>query len=544
MTTLAAPEASPPPPPLAGQSGILEIRGITKSFPNVQALTDVSLDVRPGEILAFLGENGAGKSTLLKILNGDYQPDSGSMTIDGVALHFASPHAARAAGVRVIYQEPEIIPGVDVAENIFAGELPKRGPFVDRGRLNELTAAELKRYGFERALPADRMGDELSSAQRQMVEIMRAVKSPMRILALDEPTSSLTDEDVDRLFSLVRRLRDEGVAIIYVSHRLREILRLTDRVAILRDGRLVTVRPASELTEREIVRLMVGRELGELFKRHPAAPDRVVLRGRGINSNWHRDVSFEIRAGEIVGFAGLVGAGRTELAKVVFGELPLTSGSIEIDGKPVRIKAPEDAIRQGIGFAPEDRKREGLILIRSVLENASLAILRRLTRFHFVRQRLERSIAMEFVTRLNVRTPSVDQEVGKLSGGNQQKVVLARWLAARPRVLILDEPTRGIDVGAKAEIYRLVDQLANDGLGIMLISSELPEILGLSDRIYVMQNGRITGELPGPGTTEEQVLNLAMVENLSADETGLIPPLSSEPPAALAPDSDIIQRVQ
>jgi len=461
-----------------------------------------------------------------------------------VPLHFANPREARAAGVRVIYQEPEIIPGVDVAENIFAGQLPKRGPFIDRGRLNKLAADELLRYGFERALPPDRMGDELSTAQRQLVEIMRAVTSPMRILALDEPTSSLTDEDVERLFTLVRRLRDDGVAIIYVSHRLREILRLADRVAILRDGRLVAVRQSSDLTEREIMRLMVGRELGELFTRHRAASDRVVLRGTAINSAWHRDISFEIRAGEIVGFAGLVGAGRTELAKVVFGELPRTSGTIEVDGKVASIAAPGDAIRLGIGFAPEDRKREGLILIRSVLENASLAILRRLTRFHFVQQRLERRVAMEYVTRLNVRTPSIDQEVGKLSGGNQQKVVLARWLAARPRVLILDEPTRGIDVGAKAEIYRLVDQLANDGLGIMLISSELSEILGLSDRIYVMQSGRITGELPGPGTTEEQVLNLAMAENLSTDEPGFIPPLPPEPPSALAPDSTIIQRVQ
>ena len=544
MTTLAVAEDPTQPLLPPGPSGVLELRDINKSFPNVQALADVSLDIRPGEILAFLGENGAGKSTLLKILNGDYHPDSGTMTIDGVPLHFANPREARAAGFRVIYQEPEIIPGVDVAENIFAGQLPKRGPFIDRGRLNKLAADELLRYGFERALPPDRMGDELSTAQRQLVEIMRAVTSPMRILALDEPTSSLTDEDVERLFTLVRRLRDDGVAIIYVSHRLREILRLADRVAILRDGRLVAVRQSSDLTEREIMRLMVGRELGELFTRHRAASDRVVLRGTAINSAWHRDISFEIRAGEIVGFAGLVGAGRTELAKVVFGELPRTSGTIEVDGKVASIAAPGDAIRLGIGFAPEDRKREGLILIRSVLENASLAILRRLTRFHFVQQRLERRVAMEYVTRLNVRTPSIDQEVGKLSGGNQQKVVLARWLAARPRVLILDEPTRGIDVGAKAEIYRLVDQLANDGLGIMLISSELSEILGLSDRIYVMQSGRITGELPGPGTTEEQVLNLAMAENLSTDEPGFIPPLPPEPPSALAPDSTIIQRVQ
>jgi L-arabinose transport system ATP-binding protein len=512
--TLTEPLVDPPLP--ADEAGVLHIRNVSKAFPNVQALDDVSLDVRPGEVLAFLGENGAGKSTLLKILNGDYQPDTGSLTLDGQELHFSNPRAARAVGIRVIYQEPEIIPGVDVAENIYAGELPRRGPFIDRGRLNELARRELVEYGFDTVLPHDRMGDELSSAQRQLVEIMRAVKSRMRVLALDEPTSSLTDEEVERLFSLVRRLRSEGVAIIYVSHRLHEILRLADRVAILRDGRLVMVRPATELTEDEIVRNMVGRALGDVFKRRPAAGDRVVLRATDIRSDWHHGISFEVRAGEIVGFAGLVGAGRSELAKVIFGELRMTSGSVEVDGRPVRIHQPTDAIRQGVGFAPEDRKREGLVLVRSVLENTTLAILRRLSRFRLMQRRLERRVAAGFVERLNVRTPSLDQEVGKLSGGNQQKVVLARWLAARPKVLILDEPTRGIDVGAKAEIYRLIDELANEGLGIMFISSELPEILGMSDRIYVMQGGRITGELPGPGTTEEQVLALAMQEQLQA----------------------------
>ena len=285
------------------------------------------------------------------------------------------------------------------------------------------------------------------------------------------------------------------MAIIYVSHRIKEILQLCDRVAILRDGKLVAVRPAADLTDGEIVRLMVGRELSDVFHRRPASGGREVLRAENIRSNWHNDVSFHINAGEVVGFAGLVGAGRTELAKVVFGELPMNSGTVILDGKQVAIRRPDDAIAKGIGFAPEDRKREGLILIRSVLENASLAILRRLSSFHFVRRGLERSVVTGYVERLRVRTPSVDQEVGKLSGGNQQKVVLARWLAAKPKVLILDEPTRGIDVGAKAEIYRLIDDLANEGLGIMFISSELPELLGLADRIYVMQNGRITGEL-------------------------------------------------
>ena len=493
----------------------LEVRGVSKAFPNVQALRDISLDVRPGEILALLGENGAGKSTLLKIINGDYQPDTGSLSLGGQPMKFTSPFDAHRAGVRVVYQEPEIVPGVAVAENIYLGELPHRGPFIDFRGLEERVRADLARYGFGKVLPMNLMGDMLSSAQRQLIEILRALKSNVRALALDEPTSSLTDEEVDRLFTLVRRLRTDGLAIIYVSHRIKEILRLADRVAILRDGQLVAVRPASGLSEAEIVKLMVGRDLSAVFQRRRAATDRIVLKAEHIHSNWHRDVSFEIRAGEVVGFAGLVGAGRTELAKVVFGELPRDRGTVHVDGKPTSIHHPNEAVRAGIGLAPEDRKREGLVMMRSVLENASLAILRRLSRFHFMRRRLERQNASEYVTRLHVRTPSLDQEVGKLSGGNQQKVVLARWLAAKPKVLILDEPTRGIDVGAKAEIYRLVDDLANQGLGVMFISSELTEILGLSDRIYVMQNGRIAGELPGPGATEEAVLALAMAEHLS-----------------------------
>ena len=512
-----------PPTKAPMQRGNLEIRNVSKAFPNVQALTDVSLDIRPGEILAFMGENGAGKSTLLKIINGDYQPDAGTLTLDGQTVAFANPRDAHRAGIRVIYQEPEIIPGVDVAENIWVGELPKRLGFIDRGRLNAEVRRSLAEYGFEGVLPMNLLGDQLSSAQRQIVEIMRALKSGVRVLALDEPTSSLTDDEVERLFTLVRRLRDEGVAIIYVSHRIKEILQLCDRVAILRDGRLIAVKPAAELTDAEIVRLMVGRDLTDVFQRRPAGTDREVLRVEDIRSNWHRGVSFHINAGEVVGFAGLVGAGRTELAKVIFGELPKDSGTIALDGRDVAIRRPDDAIDKGIGFAPEDRKREGLILIRSVLENASLAILRRLSRFHFVRSGLERSVVTGYVEQLRVRTPSIDQEVGKLSGGNQQKVVLARWLAAKPKVLILDEPTRGIDVGAKAEIYRLIDDLANDGLGIMFISSELPELLGLADRIYVMQNGRITGELAGASATEEAVLALAMADNLAAVPGGAVP---------------------
>lgn len=508
--------ATAPPEEITAPPGTLKVRNISKAFPNVQALADVSLDIRPGEILAFIGENGAGKSTLLKIINGDYQPDSGTISIDGQKLEFSNPRQAHEAGIRVIYQEPEIVPGIGVPENIWVGELPKRFGLIDRRQLNEKAQRRLIEYGFEKTLPIDLMGNELSSAQRQLVEIMRALKSGIRVLALDEPTSSLTDEEVDHLFTLVRRLRDEGVAIIYVSHRINEIKRLCDRIAILRDGYLIAVKPSVELTEAEIVSLMVGRSLSDVFKRRPAGTETEVLRVENLHSNWHSDVSFHINAGEVVGFSGLIGAGRSELAKVIFGELPKNSGRVSLDGEEITIRRPDQAIAKGIGFAPEDRKREGLILMRSVLENASMAILRQLSRFHIVRRAMERTIVGEFIEQLQVRTPSLDQEVGKLSGGNQQKVVLSRWLAAKPKVLVLDEPTRGIDVGAKAEIYRLIDELANQGLGIMFISSEMPEILGLSDRIYVMQNGRITGELAGKSASEKAILELAMVDNLSA----------------------------
>lgn len=500
----------------------LEINHISKAFPNIQALNDVSMEIRPGEILAFMGENGAGKSTLLKILNGDYQPDSGTIRIDGKLVSFPNPHSAHKAGIRVIYQEPEIIPWVDVPENIWVGELPRQFGFLNRGKLNALVQESLSAYGFEQVLPTHLMGNQLSPAQKQLVEIMRALKSGVSVLALDEPTSSLTDEEVTRLFTLVRKLRDEGVAIIYVSHRLNEIRHLCDRVAILRDGKLITVQPLSELSQTEIVRLMVGREIADVFQRNINPAPRTVLEVQNLHSNWHRDISFHVNAGEVVGFSGLVGAGRTELAKVIFGAFPRKSGRVILEGQDTNIRSPGEAIMKGIGFAPEDRKREGLVLIRSVLENASIAILRQLSSLGFIRNRLETNVVTGFIEKLRVVTPTVEQPVGKLSGGNQQKVVLARWLAAKPRVLILDEPTRGIDVGAKAEIYNLLDELAKQDIAIILISSELPEILGLSDRIYVMQNGRITGELSRAEATEEKILGLAMVDNLSGSSSDLL----------------------
>jgi L-arabinose transport system ATP-binding protein len=495
---------------------LLELRGVSKAFPGVQALDRVDLELRAGEVLALVGENGAGKSTMLRILEGDYQPDEGDIHLHGEWRSLSSPREARSLGVRVVSQEPEIVPDVSVAENIFVGELPRRvGRFVDGRRLQRETRDLLVRYGFQHDLDPGAQGRSLSAPQLQLVEILRALRPGASVIAFDEPTSSLTAEEAERLFGIVRRLRAEGVAVVYVSHRLREVFDLADRIAVLRDGKLVGVRSASETSEPELVRLMVGRPISQLFERGHAesrGDESAVLRVDGLCDSLLRDVSLEIHRGEIVGLAGLIGAGRTELAKALFGERRVDSGRVLVGGEEVRIRSPRDAIRAGLAFAPEDRKAEALVLVRSVRENTSLAILDRVRRFRFVRSRQELAIVSELVKRLRVKSPSLAQEVGKLSGGNQQKVVLARWLARQPRVLILDEPTRGIDVGAKAEVYALIRSLAADGVAVLFISSELPEILGISDRILVMREGRITGELPAEGATEEQVLRLGLSE--------------------------------
>lgn len=493
---------------------LFEARSISKFFPNVCALDDVSLEVYPGEILALIGENGAGKSTFLRILNGDYQPDRGQLRYAGQVVSFASPRQAHRSGIRVIYQEPELVPTLSVAENIYIGELPRRGRFVDWKRLHQEARAQLGQFGFADEIPPDRMAGDLTPAQRQLVEIVKALKAGVRLLALDEPTSSLSDEEAQRLFAIVRQLRQEGVAIIYVSHRLREIVQLADRVAVLRDGKLVTVVPSGQAKEDDLVRLMVGRELTAIFEHKPHIRPEVVLSVEGLCAPGLRDITFQVRRGEVVGFAGLVGAGRTDLAKALFGCVPLSAGQIKVDGRPVNLRSPADAIAAGIGFTAEDRKQEALFPSLSVRDNVSLCILERIRTWRFVQRRREAEIVHHYVEKLKVRTPSIAQEVSKLSGGNQQKVILARWLAREPRVLILDEPTRGIDVGAKAEIYQLIRSLAADGLGIIFISSELPEVLGVSDRIIVMQAGRITGELLASQATEEAVLRLAMVDHL------------------------------
>lgn len=499
--------------PLAGP--ILQFSGITKVFPGVRALDDVSLDLYPGEVLALVGENGAGKSTLLRVMNGDYHPDSGALIFKGQTVTFPTPRASHAMGVRVIYQEPEILPDLTVAENVYLGELPRgRGGIVDWNGLHHQTQNALDRLGVGRVISPRVKAGSLSTAQRQMVEIARAIKSEVSVLALDEPTSSLSESDSEQLFEIVNQFRKEGVALIYVSHRLPEILQLADRIAVLRDGKLVAVRNCAETTESELVSLMVGRELVRRFDHETYTQPQVVMHVEGLTTERVRDVTFNLHKGEVLGFAGLVGAGRTDLAKALFGADRIIHGKVSIKGKAVRLRNPQQAIKAGIGFAPEDRKKEALVLTRSVRENIALVVLRSISRLRFVKRGTEQSLVQDLVESLRVKTPSIDQEVSKLSGGNQQKVVLARWLARKPDVLILDEPTRGIDVGAKAEIYKLIHELARQGMGVVFISSELPEVLGVSDRVIVMQNGHITGELPAKGATEEAVLRLAMADTL------------------------------
>jgi ABC-type sugar transport system ATPase subunit len=489
---------------------ILEISGVSKAFPNVRALSDLSFSVGRGEVMAFVGENGAGKSTLLKILSGDYRADSGTITLDGDDVSHVDPRSARQAGFRLVRQEPEIVPHVTAAENIFLGELPRRGSVVDVAAMRRQTVELFERGGFTGFLSPDAMGDRLSPAQKHIIEITRALKPGVKVIAFDEPTSSLTAEETARLFVLIRRLKQSGLGIIYVTHRLHEVMEISDRVAVLRDGHLMGVVPTAETPQETIIRMMVGRDLARGFERIEATRDEVVLEVSGINSIWHRNVSFSIRAGEILGFAGLVGAGRTELAKVIFGDFARESGAVSVLGRQVNPGSPTRAIRANIGFAPEDRKGEGLILVRSVIENASLAVFSVLSRWGILRSRMMAEMVAPLIVSLDIKTPSLEQEVGKLSGGNQQKVVLARWLAAKPRVLILDEPTRAVDVGAKAEIYRLIDELARNGMAIMLISSEMPELLALADRIVVMHGGQLSAPVEKTAATEEGILRLAL----------------------------------
>lgn len=498
----------------------LEFQEITKSFPGVLALDRVSFTAQGGQVVALVGENGAGKSTLLKVLNGDYQPDGGKYLIDGKEIHFKDPNEAIAAGIGIIYQERQIVPYLTVAENIFMENIPvNKLRFIDYPLLNR----EAQKIIDEFKLPfkASTRVNTLSVAYQQMVEIMKTYRRNPKIIAFDEPTASLSDAEIKTLFMIIEQLREKGLIILYVSHRMNEIFQITDEVVIMKDGKFVEQIKTCETTDVEIVEKMVGRDLGDIFEnldRNTEFGDNI-LEVKNLVADNVKDVSFSLKRGEVLGFAGLVGAGRTETMRAIFGADKIESGEIIIEGEHVHFKSPEESIAKGFALCPEDRKDQGIIAIRSIKENTSIAVLKSLVRVAFIDQKKELNLAEKGKEDLNVRTPNVEKKIGELSGGNQQKVILARWLASNPKVLILDEPTKGIDVGAKFEIYQIICNLAKQGIGVIVISSELPEVMGVCDRIIVMCQGRITGELSREEATDQKILMLAMEDMLGGTQS-------------------------
>ena len=489
--------------------------GIGKRFPGVQALADVDFEVTAGEVHALLGENGAGKSTLLKILSGAQRPDSGSIEFEGRTVELATPHAAQRQGIVTIYQEFNLVPHLTIAENVFIGREPRRGGFIQWRAMAAKTRAITERLGLD--LDPHALVRDLSVAEQQMVEIARALSMESRLIVMDEPSSALSSTEVEKLFRIIRDLRAQGLSIIFVTHRLDEVKEICDRFTVLRDGRRVGGGDVATTSVAEIIRLMVGRAVDSLFQRRAAtAAGDVALRVVGLTRRGNPqdphatvldNVTLEARRGEILGLAGLVGAGRTELARAVFGADPFDAGEILIDGAPAAIRSPRDAIRHGIGLVPEDRKQQALFLALAVDTNISLAALGDLMRWGvFVDETAERALVEQYRQTLNIRMASPQQLVANLSGGNQQKVVLARWLALKPKVLIVDEPTRGIDVAAKVEVHNLLFQLADAGIAVIAISSELPEVMAISDRIVTMCEGRMTGEVAGAAATQESLM--------------------------------------
>ncbi|MBZ9811234.1 sugar ABC transporter ATP-binding protein [Mesorhizobium sp. ESP-6-2] len=493
------------------ENGFFALEHVSKRFGVVQALDDVSLKFRPGELLALVGENGAGKSTMMRILEGVFKPDSGSVRFADAPVVFSEPRDSHNAGIRVIHQEPEIVPSLTIAENIFIGEMPRTaGVFLDWKTLEAQTARVLAAFGTQGDMRPRQPCETLGPAQRQMIEIMRAVRAGGRLIAFDEPTSSLTNDEARRLFAVIRRLRAEGTSIVYISHRLNEIIELADRIVVLRDGRLVDDSAAAGATEQGIARLMVGRDIADLFKRESRPSGENLLEIKGLTTERITGIDLSVRKGEVLGIAGLMGAGRSELAKAIVGYDRRLGGTVSMNGIPVPPDSPHAAIVAGIGFAPEDRKHEALLMFRSILDNAALCVADRTSSFGLFSRRKALDVVSPLAAKMAIKAPDLDVPVAKLSGGNQQKVVLARWLARQPMLLILDEPTRGIDIGAKAEIYRLIEELAAGGIGLILISSEMPELIGLADRVLVMAEGRITAELNRPHIDETSILRHAM----------------------------------
>jgi rhamnose transport system ATP-binding protein len=491
------------------QRPVLEMRDVSKRFGSTQALDGVSLSLLPGEIHALLGENGAGKSTLIKIMTGVEQPDAGEILVDGEPAHVASALHAQALGIAAIYQEPLIFPDLSVAENIFIAHRD-RGRIVAFASMRRDAEAVLRRLAVR--LDVGQPARGLTLAEQQTLEIAKALSLKVRVLIMDEPTASLSAHEVRRLFGIVNALRAEGVAVLFISHRMEEVFEIADRVTILRDGRRISSAPRSEVTPERAIRDMVGRALRELFVRSAHQPGDAVLEVRGLaREGAFSGVSFTLRAGEVLGFAGLVGARRTDVGLALFGIAPADAGEIWLNGEAVSIRSPEAALRLGLAYATEDRHELGLVLPLSIAANVSLPSLRRyLTRLGLIRRSVETATARDFKERLKIRAPTVDVAVASLSGGNQQKVVLSKWLNTRPRVLILDEPTRGIDVATKVDVHGIIDELARQGMAVILISSDLPEVLAMSDRILVMREGRQMAIIGRGEATQEGVLAAAM----------------------------------
>jgi len=494
-------DADTPGPPHA-----LELKRVVKSFGPVVALRSGSLTLDRGSIHALIGENGAGKSTLVKIIAGLYRRDAGDLLLEGESVDFTSTAQSKAAGIAVIYQEPTLFPDLSVTENIFMGRQPtNRFGRIDRKAMRTEAVEIFGRLGV--ALDPDRVTEGLSIADQQIIEIAKAISLDARVLIMDEPTAALSGVEVERLFAVARSLRDEGRALLFISHRFDEVFALCDTVTVMRDGSYVETTPIAETTVDELVRQMVGRDVTEMFPKQPAAIGDVVLQVEGLTrTGVFRDISFTLRRGEIVGLAGLVGAGRSEVARAVFGVDTYESGRVVLDGAVLRKGDPRAATARGIALVPEDRRKQGLVLDDGVARNITLTIRSKLARWGLIWNRLENEAARVWASRLEVKTAALDAEAGTLSGGNQQKVVLGKWLATEPIVLIVDEPTRGIDVGTKAEVHRLLSELAQQGIAILMISSELPEVLGMADRVLVMREGRLTAELPRAEATPEAVM--------------------------------------
>jgi rhamnose transport system ATP-binding protein len=490
-------------------TALVELRGISKAYGGVHAVEDVSFEIAAGSTHALVGENGAGKSTLVKILTGVVQPDEGAVLVDGEPRSIRDPSAAHALGIVAMFQDPTVFEDLTVAENVFAGRYPRRRfRAVDWKAMRRDASRILAEIGADFAPDAPVRG--LGVADRQLLEIAKALSSSARLLIMDEPTAALTPNEVDNLFAVVRGLQERGVSVLFISHRLEEVTASTDTVTVLRDGRHVATRPTAEVTHGELIRLMVGRSLDQLFPKEEAEIGEPVLRAEGLTRRGvFSDVSFEVRRGEIVGLAGFVGSGRTEVARCIFGIDRLDGGRLELEGRSFRPRSPRAALKRGLAYLPEDRLRQGLIQPMSIERNASMAVLPELARGGILRPWRERRLARRYMESLRIRATAPTQVVRSLSGGNQQKVVLAKWLATEPRVLILDEPTHGVDVGTKADVHRTISQLAAQGLAILLISSELPEILGMADRVLVIREGRLVGELSRAEATEESIVGAA-----------------------------------